>query len=96
MTDNNELKYLIQGNALDGVALMHGNLEDVKSSFPTYLSVLVKINRSLPLRNNSAIFKNLNNSFKLIPDDDFYPAYYALKDQNKHITFPYRHKDLSL
>lgn len=93
---SDKLKYLIQGNALDGVALIHGNLEDIKASFPTYLSVLVKINRSLPLRNDSAIFKNLNNSFKLIPDDDFYSAYYALNDLMKPITFPYRHKDLSL
>lgn len=93
MNDNNELKYLIKGNALDGVAFLCGNLEDVKAAFPSYLSVLVKINRSLPLRNNSAIFKNLNNSFTLLSEDEFY---YTLKDLAKPITFPYCHKDLSL
>ncbi len=87
---SDELKYLIQGNALDGVALIHGNLEDIKASFPTYLSVLVKINRSLPLRNNSAIFKNLNNSFTLIAENDFY---YTLMDLTKPIAFPYNYKD---
>lgn len=98
---SNELKYLIQGNALDGVALIHGNLEDIKASFPTYLSVLVKIDRSLFLYSNwiksrfaySVSFNNLNDSFTLLPEDDFY---YTFIDLNKPITFPYRHKDLSL
>lgn len=89
----NEIKLLIQGNALDGIALIHGNIEDIKTAFPFYLSVVVKINRSIPLRNNSAIFKNLNNSFTLISKNDLD---YSLMDLTKPITFPYRHKDLSL
>lgn len=93
MTDNNELRYLIQGNALNGIALIHGNLEDVKAAFPSYLSVLVKINRSLPLRNNSAIFKNVNNSFTLMTEED---RYHTLTNIDEPITFPYSHKDLSL
>lgn len=89
----NKINYLIQGNALNGVALIHGNIEDIKTAFPFYLSVIVKINRSLPLRNNSAIFKNLNNSFTLISENDFH---YTLMDLTKPITFPYNYKDFSL
>lgn len=94
MTDNDQVKYLIQGNALDGVALIHGNLEDIKASFPFYISVLVKINRSIPLSNKSAIFKNLNNSFKLIPEDYWHGIFVKLPIIKPFPTYTY--KDLSL
>lgn len=94
MTVYTEHKLLIQGNALDGIALIHGNIEDIKTAFPFYISVVVKINRSIPLRNNSAIFKNLNNSFTLIPEDYFYDTLVTVP---KIKPFPtYNYKDLLL
>ena len=94
MVDSTEHKLLIQGNALDGVALIHGNVEDIKTAFPFYLSVVVKINRSLPLRNDSPIFKNLNNSFTLIAEDNFHDTLVTIP---KVTPFPtYNYKDFLL